>query len=77
MKELVEAIARSLVDHPEDVEVKSVDGSQVTVLELRVHPEDLGKVIGRQSRTAKAIRTLLGASGMKLHKRFTLEILED
>ena len=77
MKELVEAIARSLVDHPEDVEVKSVDGSQVTVLELRMHPEDLSKVIGRQSRTAKAIRTLLGASGMKLHKRFTLEILED
>ncbi len=77
MKELVEAIARSLVDHPEDVEVKSVDGSQVMVLELRVHPEDLGKVIGRQGRTAKAIRTLLGASGMKLHKRFTLEILED
>ncbi len=77
MKELVEAIARSLVDHPEDVEVKSVDGSQVTVLELRVHPEDLGKVIGRQGRMAKAIRTLLGASGMKLHKRFTLEILED
>jgi len=77
MKELVEAIARSLVDHPEDVEVKSVDGSQVTGLELRVHPEDLGKVIGRQGRTAKAIRTLLGASGMKLHKRFTLEILED
>jgi len=49
----------------------------VTVLELRVHPEDLGKVIGRQGRTAKAMRTLLGASGMKLHKRFTLEILED
>jgi len=77
MKELVEAIARALVDHPENVEVKSVDGTQVTVLELRVHPEDLGKVIGRQGRTAKAIRTLLGASGMKLHKRFTLEILED
>lgn len=77
MKELVEAIARALVDHPEAVEVKSVDGSQVTVLELRVHPEDLGKVIGRQGRTAKAIRTLLGAGGMKLHKRYTLEILED
>jgi ribosomal protein S16 len=77
MKDLVEAIARALVDHPEDVQVKSVEGSQVTVLELRVHPEDLGKVIGRQGRTAKAIRTLLGASGMKLHKRFTLEILED
>src|SRR5579864_975458 len=77
MKELVEAIAKALVDHPEDVQVRPVDGSQVTVLELRVHPEDLGKVIGRQGRTAKAIRTLLGASGMKLHKRFTLEILED
>jgi uncharacterized protein len=77
MKELVEAVARALVDHPDDVKVTSVDGSQVTVLELRVHPEDLGKVIGRQGRTAKAIRTLLGAAGMKLHKRFTLEILED
>jgi hypothetical protein len=77
MKELVEAIARALVDHPEDVQVNSVEGSQVIVLELRVHAEDLGKVIGRQGRTAKAIRTLLGAGGMKIHKRFTLEILED
>ena len=77
MKELVEAIARALVDHPEEVQVKSVEGSQVTVLELRVHPEDLGKVIGRQGRTSKAVRTLLGAACMKLKKRFTLEILED
>ena len=77
MKELVEAIAKALVDHPEDVQVKSVEASQVTVLELRVHPEDLGKVIGRQGRTAKAIRTLLGASGMKVRRRFTLEILES
>lgn len=77
MKELVEAIAKALVDHPEDVQVKSLEGSQVIVLELRVHAEDLGKVIGRQGRTAKAIRTLLGAGGMKVHKRFTLEILED
>ena len=77
MNELVEAIARALVDHPEDVQVKCVEGSQVTVLELRVHPEDLGKVIGRQGRTAKAIRTLLGASGMKVRRRFTLEILES
>ena len=69
MKELVEDIARALVDHPEDVQVRAVDGSQVTVLELRVHPEDLGKVIGRQGRTAKAVRTLLGAAGMKLKKR--------
>jgi predicted RNA-binding protein YlqC (UPF0109 family) len=77
MKELVESIARALVDRPEDVTVRSVEGSQMTVLELRVHPQDLGKVIGRQGRTAKAIRVLLGASGMKLHKRYTLEILED
>jgi predicted RNA-binding protein YlqC (UPF0109 family) len=76
MKELVEAIARALVDHPEQVQVKSVDGEQVTVLELRVHPEDLGKVIGRQGRTAKSIRTILGAAGMKIRKRLTLEILE-
>ena len=76
MRELVEAIAKALVDRPEQVQVKSVEGEQVTVLELRVAPEDLGKVIGRQGRTAKSIRTLLGAAGMKLKKRFTLEILE-
>ncbi len=76
MKELVAAIARALVDHPDDVQVRAVDGEQVTVLELRVHPEDIGKVIGRQGRTAKAIRTLLGAAGMKQQKRYTLEILE-
>ena len=76
MRELVESIAKALVDHPDDVMVKAVEGEQVTVLELRVHPEDLGKVIGRQGRTAKSIRTLLGAAGMKLRKRFTLEILE-
>jgi predicted RNA-binding protein YlqC (UPF0109 family) len=77
MKELVEAIARALVDHPDEVQVRAVEGSQATILELRVHPEDLGKVIGRQGRTAKAVRTLLGAAGMKMHKRYTLEILED
>ena len=77
MKELVESIARALVDHPEDVNVTVVEGPQGVVLELRVHAEDLGKVIGRQGRTAKAIRTLLGAGGMKLRKRFTLEIHED
>jgi uncharacterized protein len=76
MKELVEAIAKALVDHPENVSVRSVEGEQVTVLELRVAADDLGKVIGRQGRTAKSIRTLLGAAGMKLKKRFTLEILE-
>ena len=76
MKDLVEAIAKALVDHPEQVQVRSVDGEQVTVLELRVHPDDLGKVIGRQGRTAKSMRTILGAAGMKLRKRLTLEILE-
>jgi predicted RNA-binding protein YlqC (UPF0109 family) len=77
MKELVESIARALVDHPDDVQVKSIEGSQATILELRVHKDDLGKVIGRQGRTAKSVRTLLGAAGVKIHKRFTLEILED
>ncbi len=76
MRELVEAIAKALVDYPDDVQVRSVEGEQVTVLELKVHPNDLGKVIGRQGRTAKSIRTILGAAGMKLKKRFTLEILE-
>ena len=76
MKDLVEAIAKALVDNPDEVAVRAVEGEQVTVLELRVHPTDLGKVIGKQGRTAKAIRTLLGAAGMKLRKRYTLEILE-
>ena len=76
MKELVEAIAKALVDHPEEVAVNAIEGEQVTILELRVAPDDLGKVIGRQGRTAKSIRTLLGAAGMKLKKRYTLEILE-
>jgi len=76
VKELVEAIARALVDKPDQVQVHSVEGEQVTVLELRVDPTDLGKVIGRQGRTAKSIRTILGAAGMKLKKRLTLEILE-
>ncbi|MBZ5526999.1 MAG: KH domain-containing protein [Acidobacteriia bacterium] len=76
MKELVEAIAKALVDHPEDVQVKAVEGPQSAVFELRVHPEDLGKVIGRQGRTAKAMRTILGASSVKARKRMTLEIVE-
>jgi predicted RNA-binding protein YlqC (UPF0109 family) len=77
VKELVETIARALVDRPDDVQVKTVGGAQVTVVELRVNAEDLGKIIGRQGRTAKAIRTVLSAAGTKQHKRFTLEILED
>ncbi len=76
MKDLLEEIAKALVDNPEDVSVAEVEGEQTTVLELRVNNEDLGKVIGRQGRTARAIRTLLAAAGMKVHKRFVLEILE-
>jgi predicted RNA-binding protein YlqC (UPF0109 family) len=76
MKDLLEEIAKALVDHPEDVHVTEVEGEQTTVLELRVRNDDLGKVIGRQGRTARAIRTLLSAAGMKVQKRFVLEILE-
>ena len=76
MKLLIEMIAKALVDSPDEVVVSEVEGEQTTVLELRVAQSDLGKVIGRQGRTARAIRTLLGAAGMKLRKRFVLEILE-
>jgi predicted RNA-binding protein YlqC (UPF0109 family) len=76
MKELIEDIAKALVDIPEEVAVHVVEGEQVTVLELRVAQSDLGKVIGKQGRTARSIRTILGAAGMKLNRRFTLEILE-
>jgi uncharacterized protein len=76
MKELVEAIAKVLVDNPDQVQVRAIEGEQVTVFELRVHPSDLGKVIGHQGRIANAIRTILGAAGMKLRKRVTLEIVE-
>ena len=76
IKELTELIARALVDHPDDVAVNEVDGEATTVLELRVAQQDLGKVIGKQGRTARAIRTILSAAGMKLRKRFVLEILE-
>ena len=76
MKQLIEDIAKALVDIPEEVEVKAVEGEQITVLELKVAPSDLGKVIGKQGRTARSIRTIVGAAGMKLNRRFTLEILE-
>jgi predicted RNA-binding protein YlqC (UPF0109 family) len=76
VKELVTEIAKVLVDSPGDVVVREVAGEQTTVLELRVAPGDLGKVIGKQGRTARSIRTILGAAGMKLNRRFTLEILE-
>ena len=76
MKDLMVAIAKALVDNPEQVEVTEIEGEQTTVLELRVAQEDLGKVIGKQGRTARAVRTILNAYGMKLKKRFVLEILE-
>jgi len=76
MKQLVEDIAKALVDIPDKVAVRMVEGEQVTILELRVAPSDLGKVIGRQGRMARAIRTILNAAGMKLNRRFTLEIIE-
>ena len=74
--ELVREIAQALVDDPAAVEVQSVDRDENTVLKLRVAPQDVGKVIGKQGRTARSIRTILGAAGMKLNRRFTLEILE-
>ena len=76
MKQLIEDIAKSLVDVPDEVVVTTVDGEQATVIELKVAPSDLGKVIGKQGRTARSIRTILGAAGMKLNRRITLEILE-
>ncbi len=76
MKELLELIAKSLVDVPEEVVVTEIEGEQTTVLELKVARDDLGKVIGKQGRTARSVRTILAAAGMKLRKRVVLEILE-
>jgi predicted RNA-binding protein YlqC (UPF0109 family) len=76
MKELVTYIARSLVDKPEMVSVAEVEGNQTTVLELTVAKEDLGKVIGKQGRTAQAMRTILSAVSSKIKKRTVLEIIE-
>jgi predicted RNA-binding protein YlqC (UPF0109 family) len=76
MKDLVIEIARALVDNPEAVNVTEVEGEQKTILELSVDQSDLGKVIGRQGRTVRALRTLLSAAGVKLQKRFMLEILD-
>ena len=76
MKDLVSQIAKALVDNPEQVSVRPIEGEQTTVFELRVAQNDIGKVIGKQGRTERSIRTILSAAGMKLKKRFTLEILE-
>ena len=76
MKELVERIVHALVDYPEQVEVSAVVGSTITVLELSVAREDMGKVIGKQGRTARAMRTILSAASTKVNKRSVLEIIE-
>jgi hypothetical protein len=76
MKELIKYIAQALVNNPDMVEVSEVIGEQASVIELRVAKEDLGKVIGKQGRTAKAMRTILSASSTKLRKRTVLEIIE-
>lgn len=76
MKELVECIAKALVDKPDEVCVTEVKGEQSSVLKLKVAREDLGKVIGRQGRTAQALRTVVNAASIKLHVRATLEIIE-
>ncbi|MFH1033892.1 MAG: KH domain-containing protein [Pseudomonadota bacterium] len=76
MKELIKYIAQALVDHPEHVEVNEVEGEQTSVIELKVAKEDLGKVIGKQGRTARAMRTILSAASTKIRKRSVLEIIE-
>ncbi|HOS77408.1 MAG TPA: KH domain-containing protein [Syntrophales bacterium] len=76
MKELIRYMAQALVDQPDLVQVSEVVGEQTSVIELRVAKEDLGKVIGKQGRTAKAMRTILSAASTKLHKRTVLEIIE-
>ena len=76
MKELVELIAKSLVDKPDNVQVSQLNGEQTSIIELKVAQDDIGKIIGKQGRTAQAIRVILGAAGMKLKKRFNLEIIE-
>jgi len=76
MKELIEFIAKALVDKPEEVLVTEIEGEQTSVIELKVAKEDLGKVIGKQGRTARAMRTILSASSTKLKKRSVLEIIE-
>jgi predicted RNA-binding protein YlqC (UPF0109 family) len=77
VKQLVETVCKALVDNPDQVTVTQIDGEQTTILELRVHQSDLGKVIGKQGRTARAMRTILAAAGMKQKRRYNLEIIES
>jgi predicted RNA-binding protein YlqC (UPF0109 family) len=76
VKDLVELIAKKLVAHPEDVQVRAIGGEEGQTIELRVNPEDMGRVIGKSGRTAKAIRTLLNSAASKANMRVTLQILE-
>lgn len=76
IKQLLEVMARALVDKPEEVEVTEVEGEQTTVIELKVAKEDLGKVIGKEGRTARSLRTIIGAVSTKLRRRTILEIIE-
>jgi len=76
MKDLVEFLAKSLVDNPDDVQIHTFEREQATVIELEVAPADLGKVIGRQGRTARAIRALLAAAGQKTRRRYILDIID-
>ena len=76
MKELIELVAKSLVDNPDKVQVSQIDGEQSSIIELKVAPEDVGKIIGKQGRNVQAIRIILSAAGMKLKKRFILELIE-
>ena len=76
LRELIEYVGKALVDMPEEVEVNEIEGEQTTVVELKVDKSDLGKVIGKQGRTARALRTILNAASTKLKKRSVLEIIE-
>lgn len=76
LRDLIEYMAKALVDFPDQVQVKNIEGEQTTVIELKVAKEDLGKVIGKQGRTARAVRTILNGASTKLKKRTVLEIIE-
>ena len=76
MVDLIKHIAEALVDHPEEVRISEVAGEQSSVIELKVAKDDVGKIIGRQGKTAQAIRTILSASSAKLHKKIVLEIID-
>lgn len=76
MKDLITTIAKALVDHPDEVVVTEIEGQQITVLELKVAKVDIGKVIGKQGRTAHALRSILGAASAKIKKRSILKIIE-